>query len=73
MKIYCFYGIDVPTERSYYYAVMDDHEYHNCTYPDNTTACAADQTAPKSTVTKTVTTPHPARTPLLVRAHTLSV
>ncbi|RCH85922.1 hypothetical protein CU097_008520 [Rhizopus azygosporus] len=65
MKIYCFYGIDVPTERSYYYAVMDDHEDHDCTYPNNTTACTANQTAPKATVTETVSAPHPARTPLL--------
>ncbi|ORE11300.1 LACT-domain-containing protein [Rhizopus microsporus var. microsporus] len=65
MKIYCFYGIDVPTERSYYYAVMDDHADHDCTYPDNTTACTADQTPPKATVTETVSAPHPARTPLL--------
>lgn len=43
MKIYCMYGVGVPTERSYYYAVADgqleeectNHNSTGCTHEDN--------------------------------------
>lgn len=30
MKIYCFYGVGVSTERSYYYAVTDENVEEKC-------------------------------------------
>ena len=38
MKIYCMYGVGVPTERSYYYAVADEHLEEECTN-HNSTGC----------------------------------
>jgi hypothetical protein len=40
MKIFCFYGVGVPTERSYYYAVADEDleetcEHDGCTHEDS--------------------------------------
>ncbi|OBZ89829.1 Phospholipid:diacylglycerol acyltransferase [Choanephora cucurbitarum] len=38
MKIYCFYGTGVPTERSYFYALADEgQEEHNRTNSENDT------------------------------------
>ncbi|KAI8638539.1 Lecithin:cholesterol acyltransferase-domain-containing protein [Parasitella parasitica] len=36
MKIYCMYGVGVPTERSYYYAVADEHSEDSCTNHNGT-------------------------------------
>ena len=38
MKIYCMYGIGVPTERSYYYAATDEHLEEEC-IDHNSTGC----------------------------------
>ncbi|GAN06724.1 phospholipid/diacylglycerol acyltransferase [Mucor ambiguus] len=38
MKIYCMYGVGVPTERSYYYAVADGQLEEECT-DHNSTGC----------------------------------
>lgn len=38
MKIYCMYGVGVPTERSYYYAVADEQLEEECT-DHNSTGC----------------------------------
>lgn len=43
MKIYCMYGIGVPTERSYYYAVADEHLEDECT-DHNSTGCTHEAT-----------------------------
>ncbi|KAG2208306.1 hypothetical protein INT47_006162 [Mucor saturninus] len=39
MKIYCFYGIGTPTERSYYYAVTDESIEEDCPGVTNGTGC----------------------------------
>lgn len=39
MKIYCMYGIGVPTERSYYYAMTDEKLEEEC-IDHNSTGCA---------------------------------
>lgn len=43
MKIYCMYGVGVPTERSYYYAVADEHLEEECT-DHNSTGCTHEAT-----------------------------
>jgi phospholipid:diacylglycerol acyltransferase len=39
MKIYCFYGIGVPTERTYYYAVANEEDEETCADGNHTTGC----------------------------------
>lgn len=67
MKIYCFYGIGTPTERSYYYAVTDESVEEECSGTTNGTGCthihqSEHQTA-SSTTEKTV---HSVKHPNLV-------
>ncbi|CAO3681968.1 unnamed protein product [Rhizopus stolonifer] len=67
MKIFCFYGIEVPTERSYYYAVMDENPEQVCDDSNNTAECATEQNAESSSklATESNTAPLPVRTPEL--------
>lgn len=69
MKIFCFYGIEVPTERSYYYAVMDENPEQVCDDSNNTAECTTKQNAEPSSksATESNTAPLPVRTPELVQ------
>ncbi|CAO3653233.1 unnamed protein product [Mucor hiemalis] len=44
MKIYCFYGVGNPTERSYYYAVSDENVEDTCNDLANGTGCTHEHT-----------------------------
>ncbi|RCI04343.1 hypothetical protein CU098_011822 [Rhizopus stolonifer] len=59
MKIYCFYGVGVSTERSYFYAVADDTLEEDCFDHINGTGCTR-----KSALTSEPTYPVP-KTPNL--------
>ncbi|KAI8386959.1 Lecithin:cholesterol acyltransferase-domain-containing protein [Blakeslea trispora] len=52
MKIYCFYGTGVPTERSYFYAMANENQQDcdgtNCTQEEAQTTSEAVYPAPKS-------------------------
>lgn len=67
MKIFCFYGIEVPTERSYYYAVMDENPEQVCDDSNNTAECTTKQNAEPSSrsATESNTASLPVRTPEL--------
>ncbi|KAI8077933.1 Lecithin:cholesterol acyltransferase-domain-containing protein [Gilbertella persicaria] len=54
MKIYCFYGVGVSTERSYFYAVADDTLEEDCFDHINGTGCTC-----KSALTSEPTYPVP--------------
>lgn len=66
MKIFCLYGVDVSTERSYYYSVVKKN--HSV---DNGTECTTSETTDldsKSSAppAKTCSTESPSRTPSFV-------
>ncbi|KAG1141185.1 hypothetical protein G6F37_002798 [Rhizopus arrhizus] len=68
MKIYCFYGIEVPTERSYYYAVLNENMDQECGHSNSTAECTTEQDAePNSSpaVAKTGSAALPDKTPSL--------
>jgi phospholipid:diacylglycerol acyltransferase len=50
MKIYCFYGVGVPTERSYYYAVADENIEEDCLDNVNGTGCTHEKSYEHRTV-----------------------
>ncbi|EIE87807.1 hypothetical protein RO3G_12518 [Rhizopus delemar RA 99-880] len=56
MKIYCFYGIGVPTERSYYYAIMDEHLDKVCNVSNNTTECISTKKSKQTKKNSALTT-----------------
>lgn len=68
MKIYCFYGIGTPTERSYYYAVTDEIIEEDCPGVTNGTGCThihqSEHQTKSSTAEKIV---HSIKHPNLVR------
>lgn len=69
MKIYCFYGIGVPTERSYYYAIMDEHLDKVCNVSNNTTECISTKKSKQTKKNSALTTSladFSNKTPLLV-------
>ncbi|KAI8875464.1 hypothetical protein K501DRAFT_280347, partial [Backusella circina FSU 941] len=49
MKIYCFYGVGVPTERSYYYAVANEEDEETCAGTNTTTGCTHEETTEHQT------------------------
>lgn len=71
MKIYCFYGIGTPTERSYYYAVTDESLEENCSDNVNGTGCTHEHQHEHHTKSSTSEkTMHHVRHPSLVKHHT---
>jgi phospholipid:diacylglycerol acyltransferase len=50
MKIYCFYGVGVPTERSYYYAVANGNTEEDCLDNVNNTGCMHENSYEHQTV-----------------------
>lgn len=68
MKIYCFYGVGNPTERSYYYAVSDENVEDTCNDLANGTGCTHEHT--HEHILETSTPSVPRETPAnLVRQH----
>lgn len=67
MKIYCFYGIGTPTERSYYYAVTDESLEEHCSGNVNGTGCTHEnQHEHQAKETSTAETSYSVRYPSLV-------
>lgn len=63
MKIFCFYGVGVSTERSYYYAVADEELEETC---EHDAGCTHDDTSEHQSACSSSTSSSRQRVPEMV-------